>query len=84
MSYRKSLVFFACFAVSALPLLVGIEVDTANAAGPFDSLTQNWDKNLPSSSRFTVLADFGGAAVRDKQHRTGVGEIAIDDDCVVA
>ena len=27
--------------------------------------TQNWDKNLPSASRFTVLAIFGGAAVRD-------------------
>jgi len=25
----------------------------------------SWDKNLPSASRFTVLADFGGAAVRD-------------------
>jgi hypothetical protein len=29
------------------------------------SVTQNWDKNLPSASRFTVLAAFGGAAVRD-------------------
>ena len=26
---------------------------------------QNWDKNFPSASRFTVLAAFGGAAVRD-------------------
>jgi hypothetical protein len=24
-------------------------------------VTQNWDKNLPSASRFTVLAAFGGA-----------------------
>lgn len=31
----------------------------------FPGVTQNWDKNLPSSSRFTVLANFGGAAVRD-------------------
>jgi hypothetical protein len=29
-------------------------------------VTQNWDKNLPSASRFTILAAFGGAAVRDK------------------
>ena len=29
------------------------------------SSTTGWDKNLPSASRFTVLADFGGAAVRD-------------------
>jgi uncharacterized protein DUF1566 len=28
-------------------------------------VTQNWDKNLPSASRFTVLSAFGGAAVRD-------------------
>ena len=28
-------------------------------------VTQNWDKNLPSASRVTVLAAFGGAAVRD-------------------
>src|SRR6267143_7081264 len=28
-------------------------------------VTQNWDKNLPSASRFTVLTNFGGAAVRD-------------------
>jgi hypothetical protein len=28
-------------------------------------ITQNWDKNLPSASRFTVLSAFGGAAVRD-------------------
>jgi hypothetical protein len=34
-------------------------------------VTQNWDKNLPSSSRFTILSDFvsssgvAGAAVRD-------------------
>lgn len=29
------------------------------------TITQNWDKNLPSNSRFTVLQKFGGAAVRD-------------------
>ena len=27
--------------------------------------TQNWDRNLPAATRFTVLAEFGGAAVRD-------------------
>jgi Protein of unknown function (DUF1566) len=30
-------------------------------------LTQNWDKTLPSASRFTVLSAFGGAAVRDDE-----------------
>jgi hypothetical protein len=28
-------------------------------------VTQNWDKNLPSHSRFTVLTDFNNQAVRD-------------------
>src|SRR5678809_923145 len=32
--------------------------------------TQNWDKNLSNASRFTVLTEFGGAAVRD--NNTGV------------
>lgn len=28
---------------------------------------QSWDKKLPNDSRFTVLTDFGGAAVRDNE-----------------
>ena len=36
---------------------------TANAS----SLMQNWDKKLPSASRFTILSAFGGAAVRDDE-----------------
>jgi len=32
--------------------------------------TQNWDTNISSAKRFTVLAAFGGAAVRD--HNTGL------------
>ena len=30
-------------------------------------LSQSWDKKLPGTSRFTVLTDFGGAAVRDNE-----------------
>src|SRR5262245_62011473 len=30
-------------------------------------VTQNWDKKLPSSARFTVLADFNNEAVRDNE-----------------
>jgi hypothetical protein len=30
-------------------------------------VTQNWDKNLPSDSRFTVLASFNNQAVRDNE-----------------
>jgi hypothetical protein len=29
------------------------------------AVTQNWDKNLPSNARFTVLASFNNEAVRD-------------------
>ncbi len=34
---------------------------------PHASVTTNWDKKLPNVSRFTVLTDFGGAAVRDNE-----------------
>lgn len=34
---------------------------------PNVSVTKNWDKKLPNTSRFTVLTDFGGAAVRDNE-----------------
>lgn len=34
---------------------------------PLLSVTQNWDKNLSSSSRFTVLTAFNGEAVRDNE-----------------
>jgi hypothetical protein len=48
----------------------GLQVTPAAAEPPIKEsalpgITQNWDKNLPSASRFTVLADFGGAAVQD-------------------
>jgi hypothetical protein len=57
----------------------GTGVTPAGAATPLvlPGVTQNWDKNLPSDSRFTVLAAFGGAAVRD--NNTGlVWEKALD------
>jgi len=38
--------------------------DRDSATG-LSGVTQNWDKNLPSASRFTLLSNFGGAAVRD-------------------
>lgn len=31
------------------------------------ALVQNWDKKLPSASRFTILSAFGDAAVRDDE-----------------
>jgi len=77
MSHKKFVL--ACLIFSALPLLAGCGqgsggTDAAIAASPpsnpnptvdFSGLTQNWDKSFPSASRFTVLAAFNNAAVRD-------------------
>jgi hypothetical protein len=58
------------FLVASSLLNYGLEIATATAAPPVkedahSGVTQNWDKNLPSNSRFSVLASFGGTAVRD-------------------
>lgn len=37
----------------------------ASTGGAAGNYTMRWDTNKPSAERFTVLADFGGAAVRD-------------------
>lgn len=34
---------------------------------PHVGVTQNWDKKIPAATRFVVLSDFGGAAVRDNE-----------------
>jgi len=54
---------------------IGAAVSSAVAAPPSNptpitnvfELTQNWDKKLPSASRFTILSAFGDAAVRDDE-----------------
>ena len=47
-------------------LYAGLQVaDAAPKGPPQGTETQNWDNNLPSASRFTLLSAFGGAAVRD-------------------
>jgi len=56
-------------------LAIEATVSSAFAAPPSDSnpttnvseLTQNWDKKMPSASRFTILSAFGDAAVRDDE-----------------
>ena len=64
--------------ISVIGLLLGSVVFTGwNSGNAFDGeqssptdqqgLSQSWDKKLPGTSRFTVLADFGGAAVRDNE-----------------
>ena len=42
-------------------------ITSGGGGGTIDlsGVTQNWDKALPSASRFTVLADFNNQAVRD-------------------
>jgi hypothetical protein len=54
---------------------IGAGVSSGFAAPPSNlnpttnvsELTQNWDKKLPSASRFTILSAFGDAAVRDDE-----------------
>ena len=54
---------------------IGAAVSSAFAVPPSNpnpitnvsELTQNWDKKLPSASRFTILSAFGDAAVRDDE-----------------
>jgi hypothetical protein len=56
-------------------LTIGAGVSSAFAAPPsnpnptmgISEHTQNWDKKLPSASRFTILSAFGDAAVRDDE-----------------
>ncbi|MFI5223029.1 MAG: DUF1566 domain-containing protein, partial [Nitrospirales bacterium] len=52
-----------------LCVLVGscftIGVGVSSGFADVSELTQNWDKKLPSASRFTILSAFGDAAVRD-------------------
>ena len=44
--------------------LLTIEAGVSSATD-VSELTQNWDKKMPSASRFTILSAFGNAAVRD-------------------
>ncbi len=64
--------------ISILGVILGVlvlaEWNSANAlegeqSSPTaqQSLSQSWDKKFPGTSRFIVLADFGGAAVRDNE-----------------
>jgi hypothetical protein len=47
---------------------LGSAFDGEQASHPdLQDLPQSWDKKLPNASRFTVLTDFGGAAVRDNE-----------------
>lgn len=41
------------------------KLNNGGSGGEAGNYTPRWDSNKPSVSRFTVLAEFGGAAVRD-------------------
>jgi len=41
------------------------KLNAGGGGGEAGNFTMRWDTNNPSASRFTVLTDFGGAAVRD-------------------
>ena len=41
------------------------KLNTGGGGGEAGNYTMRWDTNKQSASRFTVLAEFGGAAVRD-------------------
>ena len=47
---------------------VGVQaVGAQTQLPPLSGVTQNWDKKMPSISRFTILSAFGGAVVRDNE-----------------
>ena len=54
--------------VAVLALEAGWNGPCAASTGDVPApLLQNWSKKLPGASRFTVLSDFGNAAVRDDE-----------------
>lgn len=61
-----SLIGALLYAVSIVGVMSASAAPTSKE-DPHLSVTQNWDKNLPSSSRFTVLATFNSEAVRDNE-----------------
>ena len=76
LSNSSMLMLGLCVLVGSL-FTIGAGVSSAFAAPPSDpnptadvsELTQDWDKKLPSASRFTILSVFGDAAVRDDETR---------------
>src|SRR5215510_10545004 len=67
-SYGEVIMRTKCLVLMGFVYVLSGGLQVVNAAPkepPQGTETQNWDKNLPSASRFTVLTEFGGAAVRD-------------------
>ncbi len=74
LSNSSMLMLGLCVLVESL-LSIGAGVSSAFAAPPSNpnpttdvsELTLNWDKKIPSATRFTILGAFGDAAVRDDE-----------------
>jgi len=74
LSNSSMLILGLCVLVGSC-FTIGAEVSSGFAAPPSNpnptmdvsERTQNWDKKLPSASRFTILSAFGDAAVRDDE-----------------
>lgn len=74
MSNSSILLLGLCVLVGSL-FTIGAGVSSAfaapssnpNSTTDVSELTLNWDKKMPSASRFTILSAFGDAAVRDDE-----------------
>lgn len=62
---NRSVLLGLCIILAGLVIITFLS--SHNLATRASELTQNWDKKFPSTSRFTALSDFGGAAVRDEE-----------------
>ena len=65
LSASSMLMLGLCALVGSL-LTIGAGMSRAFATD-IPERSQNWDKKLPSASRFTILSTFGDAAVRDDE-----------------
>lgn len=67
MQIPHSSVLLLGFCVLVGSLFIITSLSNPKPTTDVSELTQNWDKKMPSASRFTVLSGFGDAAVRDDE-----------------
>ena len=66
MKYRKFIYTLATVMSALLTFSAGNVTAQTTANGPYYAWP-SWDQTLPSSTRFIVLSNFGGAAVLDRE-----------------
>jgi len=66
MKLRHAAFVLACFFPFVIPSYAAKPGSAGTVFDP-NNLTQNWDKKLPTDTRFTVLTDFSSQAVRDNE-----------------